>query len=462
MRENDRPKQPRPYQLTAEQQVIEYATENPTGRLLLVIPTRGGKTFVGARLAKKMALRHGLRVLWLAHREELLDEAVAHLIDAGIPRASIGMIKAGRISDPSAKVQVASEQTLDRRSSLPVAHLVITDEAHRDTAPRRRRLRRAYPNAFLLGLTATPKPPPQRDLGEDYDTLMVVTQPSELIHDGYLAVPTVFAPDRDEIPDFRGLRVVHGDWRAEDLEKLLLKQSLLDEQVSEWHRLSDGRTSLAFPVTIAHSMALADRFRAAGIRAVHLDGASGRVERRDVVSWLKGGEIPIACSVGIFSEGTNLPRVKCILGVRPTRSLTLYIQMSMRCGTPWEGVQPRILDVVGNCYTFGYPFADRKWSLVNRESGLHTGKSGGVLKRCPNCGAMMPVAAGTCGACTAPFPIVVPSISDRPLTLLQVSPEERELNQERERLVTFATERKFADPEAWADRVLAAKHGEAA
>jgi DNA repair protein RadD len=194
--------EPRPYQIDAERRVIAYAATHPTGRLLLVIPTRGGKTFVGARLVQRMALRHGLRALWLAHREELLDEAVRHLVEVGIHHGSIGVIKAGRSSDPTAKVQVASDATLDRRRR-PEAHIVVTDEAHRDTAARRRRVRRAYPKAFLLGLTATPKPPPTRDLGEDYDSLMVVVQPSELIHDGYLSVPTIYAPatrGRAELP----------------------------------------------------------------------------------------------------------------------------------------------------------------------------------------------------------------------------------------------------------------------
>ena len=169
---------PRPYQKAAIQQVIAYAAEHPTGRCLLVLPTRGGKTLVGAILVLTMAVQHGLYALWIVHREELLDEAVRHLIEAGIHPANLGVIKAGRSSDPTAKIQVASEQTMDRRKCRPLAHLVVTDEAHRDTAPRRRRLRALYPKAFLLGLTATPKPPPQRDLGEDYDTLMVVVQPS--------------------------------------------------------------------------------------------------------------------------------------------------------------------------------------------------------------------------------------------------------------------------------------------
>lgn len=453
---------PRPHQNEAVRRVLDYAIEHPTGRLLLVIPTRGGKTLVGALLVLHMALRHGLRALWLVHREELLDEAVAHLIEVGIHPASIGVIKSGRSSDPSAKVQVASEQTLDRRRALPVAHLVVTDEAHRDTAPRRRRVRRAYPKAFLLGLTGTPKPPPQRDLGEDYDTLLVVVQPSELIHDGYLAVPTLFAPDRAAVPNLRGCRISQGDYRPDDLEPLLVRDGLLDEQVNEWARLHEGRTTLAFPVTIGHSHALTARFQAHGVRAVHVDSTTPREERRNILTALRAQKIPIVCSVDLFSEGTNLPEVKCVLGVRPTRSLRLNIQQGMRCATPWNHVKPRILDVVGNCYEHGSPFEDRIWSLVNAESGRPVDPSRAVLKRCSGCGAMVASGMKTCTNCLAAFPTPIPLIPDVPLHLHEVTPEPEEVDEERERLLLYAKERGFKNPTAWTDQVLARKHGLAA
>jgi len=450
----------RPYQHDAVAKVLAYAAQNPTGRLLVVIPTRGGKTFVGTTIVLLLAVKQQRRALWIVHREELLDEAVAHLKDVGIPASDIGVIKAGRRSDPSAPVQVASEATLDRRNR-PEAHVVVTDEAHRDTAPRRRRLRRAYPNALLIGLTATPKPPPQRDLGEDYDALMVVVQPSELIHDGYLAAPVVFAPEKDATPDLRGLCVVSGDYRPEDLEPLLVGQAMLDEQVREWARLSEGRTSIAFPVTCAHSKALVARFRAAGIKAEHLDGETRPEDRKNLVDGLRNGRIPIVSSVGVLSEGTNIPRVKCVLMVCPTRSLARHIQPTMRGSTPWENVRPRVLDVVGNVYRHGLPHDDRHWSLVNAESGTLLSGERSVVRRCGECGAMSPSIAPTCTNCGACFRSSTPSPSLplAPLQLQEVSPTRSKWSVERTSLVEYAKRQQFASPEQWADRVLATKYG---
>jgi superfamily II DNA or RNA helicase len=444
----------RPHQENAVRQALVYAHEHPTGRLLLVIPTRGGKTFVGATLVLLMAIRHGLRALWIANREELLDEAVAHLIDCGIPAGSIGLVKSGRSSDPSAKVQVASDATIDRRDK-PLAHVVVSDECHRDTAPRRRRLRRAYPHAFLIGLTATPVPPRYRDLGEDYDELLVIVQPSELIHDGYLAAPTIYAPDPKDAPDLRGLRLTGGDYNAADLEPLLVRETMLDEQVREWSRLSEGRRTVAYPVTIAHSKALAARFRALGIRAEHLDGTTP--DRASIIAALRSGKTPVVCSPGVLSEGTNLPEVKCILGVHPTLSLRLYIQENMRGSTPWNDVKPRVLDVVGNVYRHGYPHADRRWALRGETGQI----LGGVapLKRCPGCGAIVAVGVRICEACTRPFAAHTPIVPDGPLELREVAPQKREIREEFDKLLAFAKLSAFKDPDQWAADVVAAKYG---
>lgn len=449
----------RPYQENAVEAGLAYAVEHPTGRLLLVLPTRGGKTLVAAMFVWLMAIRRGLRALWLAHREELLDEAVAHLVACGIPRGSIGVIKHGRSSDPDAKVQVASDATLDRRSK-PLAHVVVTDEAHRDTAARRRRLRKAYPNAFLLGITATPIPPPRRNLGDDYDEMRVIVQPSELIHDGWLSVPSIFAPAETAVPDLRGLRLVGGDYRPDDLEPLLLRRSLLDEHVREWARLAERRRTVVFPATIAHSRAICDRFVAAGIAARHLDGTIGDAERRQIIAGLRSGKIPVVCSPGVLSEGTNLPEVKCVFGARPTKSLTLYIQQSMRCATPWNDVKPRLLDGVGNVYAHGYPYADRRWSFDERNGEPVGGKA--PVKRCPSCGMILATTATACPTCSHVFPRPSPVVPEGPLALREVTARSAEIEKERDELRTFAAARGFKDPETWAAEVLARKHGEAA
>lgn len=450
---------PRPYQEHAVTQVLDYARTHPTGRCLIYIPTRGGKTLTGALLMQRMAVRRRRPGLWFVHRGELLDDAVEHLLDVGIPEAQIGEIQAGRRTNDAALIQVASEATLDRRD-LPPAAFIITDESHRDTAARRRRIRSAYGSAFHCGLSATPRPPAHRDLGEDFDTLMVVVQPSELIHDGYLAVPTVYAPERSALPSLRGVRVAEGDYAEADLEPLLATRALLDRQVREWGRLAEWRTTMAFPVTIAHSKALVARFHAHGVSARHLDGTTSPADRRAILAGLRDGKVPVVSSVSVLSEGINIHEVKCVLHARPTLSLPLYIQQTMRCATPWRDVRPRLLDMMGNCYRHGFPFADREWSLHPTESGRL--REPVTLRRCKGCGAVQAATATACEACGRAFKDPAarpqPSIPDVELELVELSPARARLTAERSKLVAYAVSRGFEAPETWADAVLATKY----
>jgi len=449
----------RRYQDVGLGDVVAYMARHPLGRLLLVMPTRSGKTFIAAMLMERI-LRLGLAGLWVVHREELLDEALRHLLLVGVHKACIGIIKSGWEPDPDAKIQLASEGTLDRRE-LPIAHVLITDESHRDTAPRRRRIRAAYPRAFKLGFTATPTPPKYRRLAEDFDEMIVAAQPSELIHDGFVAAPVLYAPDRSTLPDLRGVQLLGDDYRAEQLEPIVMRTGTLDAHVAEWARLAEGRRTAAYPVTIAHSKALVARFQAAGIAAAHLDGYAKSDHRRQVITALRGGALQIVASVDVLSEGTNLPEVKCVLGARPTKSLRLYIQQGMRCATPWGEIDPRLLDVVGNVYRHGFPFADRRWSL-DGPSGDPIDPRDAIVKRCP-CGAVLPSNATICRGCRHEFPLPDRFVADDPapgaLRLHQITLGDRAMEDERSRLVAFAVQRRFKDPEGWAGRVLARKHG---
>jgi hypothetical protein len=447
-----------PYQDAALRDIVAYMARHPLGRLLLVMPTRSGKTLLAALLMARI-LRLGLAGLWVVHREELLDEALRHLLLAGVHKACVGIIKYGWTPDPEAKLQLASENTLDRRA-LPPAHLVITDESHRDTAPRRRRICGAYQRAFKLGFTATPAPVRTRRLGDDFDDMIVAAQPSELIHDGFVAVPRLYAPDRGTLPDLRGVRLLGDDYRAEEIEPLLVRTSVLDAHVAEWARLAEGRRTAAYPVTIAHSKALVARFQAAGIAAAHLDGYMKGAERRQILAALRGGAFRVVASVDVISEGTNLPEVKCVLGARPTKSLRLYIQQGMRCATPWGDIDPLLLDAVGNVYTHGFPFADRRWSL-DGPSGDPIDPADAVVKRCP-CGAVVRGTATVCEVCRHEFPLPDRLVAEDPapsaLRLHQMTLDERAMEEERERLIAFAVQRRFKDPEGWAGQVLARKH----
>lgn len=455
----------RPYQEAAAEKVIDYAIEHPNGRVLLVLPARGGKTPTAAKIVLYMAHNNGFPALWVAHRRELVEQARDHLVECGIPEEMVGVIMArDRRSNPSAPIQVASVDTLSRREKPP-AEVVVTDEAHRDSSDGRRKLRALYPEAFKLGITGTPIRTDGRGLHEDYDTMIVGALPSELIADGYLAVPRIFCPPRKLLPDLNGVRTVAGDFDLGQLQTASDKAALVGNIVTEWQRLAGGRRTIVFPVGVEHSKHIIKRFRAAGIEAKHIDGDTAPTVRRNILLALAEGTVQVVSSVGVLSEGIDMPPVKCVVLARPTKSPALHIQQACRGMTPWNDESPLILDHAGNVLRpgLGLPHADREWPFgATTRAAREAWKKQGPTRRCENCGAVCAAGRASCPECAKPFPtdLVVPGEKDA--ELVEHRPSADEIAAERARLEAFAVDRSFKDPAGWVAKVIAAKFGEAA
>lgn len=446
----------RPYQEHALRLVLTYANDHPRGRVLLVIPPRGGKTPTAGTAAVIIGDAGG-EVLWVVNRIELLDQAVEHLVACGIPREEISVIASGRPSTAGAWCHVASEATLDRRNK-PKADFVVWDEAQHDAAPRRRRIRNLYPDAFHMGVTGTPERLGGAGLDRDYDHMIVAVQPSELIHDDYLAVPTIFAPDDKMVPSMRAVRSVGGDYDLKALDQLMNRDAMVDSLVREWLRLGEDRQTLVFPVSVEHSVAIVKAFRAAKVSAEHLDGDTSPTSRRDMIANLRRRKTRVVASVGVISEGLDIREVKCVVLARPTKSLGLYLQQAARCMTPWsEGPTARVLDAAGNTYRHGLPYQDRVWSLQGRRRGARGAQRAPAAKRCP-CGALALPAASICTSCGQSF--AAPPLPEfGPVELRQVEATRAEIAADRARLEAFAADRKFGP--GWVEKVMAAKYGAA-
>jgi DNA repair protein RadD len=443
----------RPYQESAVSQILDYALDHPDGgSLLVVMAPRSGKTATAAAVIQVMALQQGLRALYVAQRVEHLDAAVAHLMASGIPAKDIGVIYRDRPDNPLAPFQVASEGTLDRRTK-PEADIVIMDEAHHDASPRRRRIRKMYPSALHIGFTGTPERL-SGDLSRDYNDMIAPVQPSELIHDGHLLVPTIYAPEDKHTPKLKGLRLRAGDYLAEDLVKVVCHKAALDKLVEEWARLAEGRITVAFGVTIEHSKAIAESFNAAGIKAKHLDGNTAQSLRTAALSQIRDCTLSMVCCVDLLSQGTDMPSVKCGILARPTMSLALNNQQGARVMTPWADPRlktPRILDVAGNVYRHGLLYEDRVWSLRGK-SRVVGGASGTGVKRC-SCGAVCNKMSKACPNCHASFnkpEVVVPVVEPKALARVELTTQQ--LLDKQAKLEEFASRKGFGA--AWVQRVM--------
>lgn len=371
---------------------------------ILVISTGGGKTHCFCGYAEAAA-RKNRRVLILVHRHELLLSTSAKLDEYGLAHGLISP----HYKQTTDFVQVASVQTLVRRlrSLRWKPDLIICDEAHLSAAPTYLKIFSAFPDAFIIGSTATPGRLDRKGLGKDcggvYDDIVQPVTMRQLIDDGYLVKPRLFAPFT---PDLSGVRQVHGDYDQHQLAGVMDKAALVGDVVSHWRRLAAGRPTLAFCVSIQHAQHMAEQFNAAGIPAKAISGETPMQERLDAIKALGDGRLRVVANCSLFIEGINQPCVSCIILLSPTKSLTRYLQSVGRGLRKFDGKADCIvLDHASCSHTHGMVDEDREWSL-NGEVKRQKNEGEAAVARCRMCQvcyAVNPLWRNTCEQCAAPF-----------------------------------------------------------
>ncbi len=403
----------RPYQVDAINR-LRSLVGGGKKRLILQMTTGGGKTVCAAELIR-LAVSKGKRVLFLAHRRELVRQCADKLRAFGVTHQVIMADQdTGRVlvtySNP---VQVASKDTLwsramrSKRIDLPPADLVICDEAHRSLSKTWVALINKYPEATVIGLTATPSRKDGSAMGSIYDDMVKAISCQELISGGYLVPFKVFAPYR---PSLKGVKVVAGDYNKVQLEERMDKVELVGDIVANWKELAGDRQTIVFASGIEHSMHICQEFTRAGVTAVHVDGETPPDERDESFKMVMNGDVQVLCNCDVCVEGTDLPPVSCIVLARPTKSIVRYKQMVGRGMRPWPGKEHAVLlDHAGCVYFHGFPEDDVEWSLEGGKVEERTaakkkakGESEPIIckkchcafrngSRCPNCGAEVKV-----------------------------------------------------------------------
>jgi DNA repair protein RadD len=396
----------RPYQNDV---VAEYDRTVAAGnkRIILVAPTGSGKTVVASEIIKRVVERHQ-SVLVLAHRREIITHTSGKFYDHGIRH---GVIQAGleKFLRPMERVQVASVQTLWVRAvrseamPLPPANLLIIDEAHHCPANTYFKIIESYPEAILLGLTATPCRGDGRGLGGIFETMIECPQVPELIEGKCLVRSRIYAPVD---PDLRGVKIQAGDYVENQLADRMDRPKLVGDIVTHWHKYGERRKTVAFACSVGHSIHIRDEFIRAGVRAEHIDGSTPKDQRDATLAQLASGETEVVSNCMILTEGFDCPDIGCIILARPTKKMGLYRQMIGRGLRPADGKSDVvILDHSGAVFRHGLPEDRVEWTLdpdrratapehqkrqSARESKLiectqcSTLRVGGLP--CPNCG----------------------------------------------------------------------------
>jgi DNA repair protein RadD len=367
---------------------------------LLVLPTAGGKT-VAFAVVTLGARDKGNRVLVVVHRRELLKQASAKPIWAGVPH---GIIAAGFKSDPDQQVQVGSIETIIRRlDKIGSFDLIVFDEAHHCQAETWRELIAAQPTAKLLGVTATPCRADGKGLGiQDggcFDDLIVGPSIADLVKEGFLSPSRCFVPEHRL--DMRGVRTQAGDYVASDVAAVVDTASITGDAIAQYTKHAAHLPAVAFCATVAHAEHVAEQFRSAGYRSVCVHDGTPAMERDAAIAGLGNGGVEVLTSCDLISEGLDVPAVGAVILLRPTKSFGLHMQQVGRGMRTAPGKDVLlVLDHVGNCIDHGLPTSPRQWTL----RGVEKPPGAALQWRCPDCGCINDMADLFCAGCGEPRP----------------------------------------------------------
>lgn len=353
----------------------------------IVLPCGGGKSVITAEIAKQTTQREN-NVLFLIHRRELRDQIIRTFSKWGVDMSLCDVMM----------VQTAAR----RADKLRPPALVITDENHHCLASSYKTIYEEFPKARFVGVTATPVRLNGDGLGDVNDLLIQGVSAKWLIENNFIAPYDYYAPS---VSDLTGIKISHGEYASGDIEKLLAKNTVFGDVIGYYKKLAAGRQAVCYCASIRHSEEMAAAFRKAGIEAAHIDGATPLAERQKIIDNFRRGAVDILCNVDLISEGFDIPDCECAILLRPTKSLTLYIQQSMRCMRYKPGKRAVIIDHVGNYARFGMPDDDRSWTLDKKDKKQHKHEAEKPVgaKMCPHCFAVFPPSP-KCPYCGFVFP----------------------------------------------------------
>lgn len=378
----------RAYQLEAIE-LVRARMRGGKHRIVLVMPTGSGKTRTGAEIVRQAEAK-GSRILWLAHRTELVDQTCKTLAEYNI---DVGAISASSCWDyrPDAPVQVASIQTLLARDHRPPANLIIWDECHHasEGAEEWASLLDAYPGVRMLGLTATPERGDGAGLAPMFDDLVVGVSVRKLTEMGHLVPCEVIRPD-----------------------KLLDRGHLAQPPLEAYRAHASGLQGFLFAKSVEEAEGCAREFTAAGVRSVAIHAKTPALERSAALQLFREGKIRILSNVYVFTEGTDLPMASVCILARGASTAGIYLQMAGRVLRPSPGKKQAILiDLRGVSNEHGPPEEDRVYKLEGRgisRAGATCKVCGSPLVAypCSGCGYMPEAGDGPEGSVVVDVPLV--------------------------------------------------------
>ena len=367
----------RPYQIEASDAVFSEWKSNKS--TLLVIATGLGKTIIAADIIDK-CIKNGKKVLFLAHREELLSQAIDKLKKARDVDAELE--KGSTHADKSANCIVASIQSMYRENRLNsydknAFDVIIVDEAHHIAADTYQKVISYFRDAKLLGMTATAKRADKIDLMNYFDSIAYTASIKDAIESGYLSDIKI-----ETVPikvDLSEVRTLHGDFDPNELSSAL--KPYLQKVAEKLKTIKDTRKTLVFMPLISIAKEFKEICDRNGISAKEVHGTSP--DRKEILESFNKGEFSTLISTMMLTEGYDEPSIDCIINLRPTKSEGLFTQMIGRGTRLFPGKENLlILDFIWQTKKKGFDVLSPIDVFTNEENDKYMKKAlkkGGLL-----------------------------------------------------------------------------------
>lgn len=355
--------------------------------VLVQSPAGSGKSVTMAEIAKRTT-DNKQRVLFIVHRRELVEQITntftVHGVDMNL--CVVGMV-----------------QTIKNRlEKLQTPNLILIDECHHSLAKSYRTICDYFSNAYLLGFTATPWRLSGEGFTELYDDIVLGKSVKWLIDNHRLAPYKYYS--KNFLSSIK-LQHSHGEFSNSSINKAFesLGKTIYGDIVKEYQSKANGTKAIVYTHNVQTAYQVAKAFNESGYTAMAVDGTTDKQTRQLAMDKFRAGDVKILCNAELYGEGVDVPDCQTVMMLRPTESLSLYIQMSMRCMRYKENKQAIILDFVGNYLRHQLPDSNREWSLNawkkkgQRKKDIETvsirqceecfAVIDGKLKQCPLCGA---------------------------------------------------------------------------
>lgn len=369
-------------------------------RLILQAATGLGKTVIAAKiienfLAKndKLPKESKKRALFICDRIVLVQQTSDVFLRYGIKH---GVLQGDNPRfDMSKECQVCTIQTAKKRG-VDAAELIIIDEAH-VLHEAHKQIIKNNPNAYIIGLTATPY---AKGLGKWFEKHIEPVPVKTLIRDGYLVPFEIYGP---KVADLSKLKVRAGEFTEESAAETFDQADIVGDVIGTWQKVCPGVKTIAFGASVAHIGHLVEQFQAAGVTACQINAYQDEDERQEALDGFLRGNTTVLCSVEVATKGFDCPSVVCCILATATKSQIKWTQTTGRALRIFPGKEKAIvLDFGGNAERLGFPDDYQFQGLDDgkaKKKAEKTEKEERLPKACPSCDFIVPVGMLICPAC---------------------------------------------------------------